>query len=146
MSVLSSKRAGTQRGFRQFPSPPNSNHFLLMSVSLLSLHVQSQPRKTSNAPASFVVPSHGLDCSLAARHCWGKKRVSRTCCNINPLWFSSQPLQKKLKKTPTTKKKTQNKTKKEAVPQNPYVLFKGTRVSSEHAFWTLSWTCVWGWW
>lgn len=26
-----------------------------------------------------------------------------------------------------------------------HVLFKGTRVSNEHAFWTLSWTCVLEW-
>lgn len=74
VSILCSKRAATIEGFREFPSPPNSNRFLLTSASLLSLRVQSQPRKTSNAPASFVIPSHGLDCSLAARHCWGGKK------------------------------------------------------------------------
>lgn len=29
--------------------------------------------------------------------------------------------------------------------QSLHVLFKGTRVSNEHAFWTLSWTCVLEW-
>lgn len=32
-----------------------------------------------------------------------------------------------------------------AVPKALDVLLKGTRVSNEHAFWTLSWTCVLGW-
>lgn len=128
------------RGFREFPSPPNPNHFLLMRVSLLSLDVPSQPGKTSNAPASFVIPSPGPDCSLAARHCWEKKGYHAPAATTTH--SGSLPRPSKKRKNPE-----KNKTdKKRQFPQNPYVLFKGTRVSSVRAFWTLSWTCAWVWW
>lgn len=106
VSILCCKRAATKKGFREFPSPPNSNHFLMTSVSLLgSLDVPSQPRKTSNAPASFVIPSHGLDCSLAACHCWGKKGYHAPAATTTHSGSLPRP----------SKKRKKQKQKKEAV-------------------------------
>lgn len=130
-AILCSKRIATkirvQRNFHTHPTPS-----AFCRRARCCCPASSQPGKTSSAPASFVIPSHGFDCSMAACHCWGKQGYHAPAATTTHSGSLHRP-----------SKKTKNK---EQFPQNPHVLFKGTRVSSEHAFWTLSWTCVWEWW
>lgn len=85
------------------PSPhPDRPTHSVFQVSPLPWDVPSQPGKTSNAQVSFVIQAHGLDCSLAARHCLGE---IKTHCNSLPC--------------PSRKTKTEQKQKRGSFLQIP---------------------------
>lgn len=125
-----------KKGSENFhPHPTPTTFWWRVYLCLDPWMYRLNPEKPPTHP--LLLSSHLRGLIAAWQHAVvGEKRVSRTCCNNNTLRFSSPPLQKNKNK----------KQKKRQFPQNPRVLFRGTRVSSERAFWTLSWTCVWEWW